>query len=300
MILVAGGTGFIGSAIVRELVRQGQPVRVLTTNAPRARRRLQGLNIEIVEGDVTRPETLPPAISGVDTIVYAVTFHGFPVEQPRRGLTFDQVDRGGAENLLRLVEAGQLRRYVYVSGAGAAPAAPQHWFRAKWAAEQAIQGSGIPYTIFRPSWVYGPEDQALNRFVGFARWLPFVPVIGDGKQRLQPVFVEDVARAVTACLEVETARNTVLELGGPDVMTMNEVLQTLLEVMGKRRLLLHIPTTLVKLAAFFLQFLPNPPLSPQAVDFATGDALADNRALLETLNPRLTPFREGIATYLAP
>lgn len=299
MILVVGGSGFIGSAVVRELVRRGRPVRVLTTNAARAARRFQDVDVEVVEGDVTRPETLLPAVRGATAVVYTVTFHGFPVEQPRKGLTFENLDRRGAENVLRAAGEAGVGQYVYVSGAGAAPDAPKHWFRVKWAAEMAIQNSGIPYSIFRPSWVYGPEDQALNRFVGFARRLPFLPVIGSGEQRLQPVFVNDVAWAIAASLEQENARHKTFEIGGPEVMTMNSLLQILLEVMGKRRPLLHVPVSLVKLVAFFLQFLPNPPLSPQAIDFATGDALTDNRMLLETFNIRLTPFRDGIASYLA-
>src|SRR5581483_4595813 len=104
------------------------------------------------------------------------------------------------------------------------------------------------YSIFRPSWVFGPEDKALNRFVGFARRLPFVPVIGDGKQQLQPVFVEDVARAVADSLETPAAANAVFEIGGPDVLSMDQVLRTMLAVMGKRRPLLHAPAFLPRLA----------------------------------------------------
>jgi NADH dehydrogenase len=196
-----------------------------------------------------------------------------------------------------------VQSYVYLSGAGAAPDARYHWYRAKWQAEEAIRGSGLRYSILRPSWVYGPGDKALNRFVGFARRLPVMPVIGDGRQRLQPVFVEDVARAVADSLDTPAAANAVFEIGGPDVLTMDEVLRTLLTVMGKQRTLLHAPAVLPRLVGALLGLVPLPtrPLSPDAVTFITMDALADNAALLRALpGLRLTPLREGLSTYLAP
>ena len=122
------------------------------------------------------------------------------------------------------------------------------------------------HAIIRPSWVYGPQDRALNRFVAFHRLLPFVPVAGDGRQRLQPVFVEDVAEAFAQAAGPEGPSGT-FEIGGPDVLTMNDVLVTMMEVRGKRKPLLHFPVALPEAAGFFLQFL-------DAVLGETGDALA--------------------------
>src|SRR5581483_9745459 len=125
-----------------------------------------------------------------------------PNENRRKGLTFDAVDRRGTENLVAAAKRAGTARFVYVSGAGAAPKARKPWFRAKWRAEQAVKDSGLAYAIIRPSWVYGPRDRTLNRYVAFVRSpLPLVPVIGNGKQRLMPVFVDDVARAVADSLE---------------------------------------------------------------------------------------------------
>src|SRR6185436_19709913 len=150
-------------------------------------------------------------------------------------------------------------------------------------------------------WVYGPEDHSLNRFAGFARRLPFVPVIGNGRQRLQPVFVDDVARVVADSVDAPAASNQMFEIGGPDVLTMDGVLRTLLEVMGKKKPLLHGPAALPRLAGRLFQLIPfgTKPLSPDAVTFITMDALADNTALLKAFpDLKLTPLKEGLATYL--
>jgi NADH dehydrogenase len=303
MILVAGGTGFIGGAIVRELVRRGRTPAVLSHRPERAAARFPGLAVEVRAGDARDAASLRTAVAGVDTVISCMQFPNFPVEDTRKGHTFLEVDARGNERLVAAAKEAGAGSYIYLSGAGAAPDARYHWYRAKWQAEEAVRASGLRFSIFRPSWVFGPEDSALNRFVGFARVLPFVPVIGDGKQQLQPVFVEDVARAVVDGLDNPAAANQVFEIGGPDVLTMDGVLRTMLAVMGKQKPLLHAPAALPRLAGRLMGLLPLPkrPLSPDAVTFITMDALADNTALRRAFpDLRLTPLRDGLATYLAP
>lgn len=297
MILVAGGTGFVGSGIVRELARRGKPVAVLTRNASRTKR-FSGLDVTYREGDVTRPESLAAAMQGVEAVVGCQQFPNSPIENPGKGYTFEKVDAEGTENLVRAAKAAGVKRYVYLSGAGAAPEGP-HWFRAKWRAETAVRESGLTFTILRPSWVYGPEDKSLNKFLGMARFLPFVPLIGNaGKQRMQPVFIDDVGRAVAESLDNPAAANQIFELGGPDVMSMTDAVRTALQVAGRRRLLLSSPKPLMKLLASVLQFAPGRPLTPDAVDFITGDALGDPVVIQRALGLRPTPLREALATYL--
>jgi len=301
MILVAGGTGFVGGGIVRELARRGQRVAILTRGAAKAAGRFPGLEVEYREGDVRDAESLISAMEGAEVVVGTVQFPNSPIENRRRGYTFEEIDAAGTERLVTAARAAGVRRYIYLSGAGAAPDARYHWFRAKWRAEEAVRGSGIPFVILRPSWIYGPEDHSLNRFLAMSRSLPFVPMIGDGnRQRLQPVFIDDAGRAVAEAVENRAADGHSFELGGPEVLTMNEIVRTALEVMGRRRWLLSAPKGLMKALAALLRFLPGPPLTPDAIDFITMDALADSSALVGTLGLRLTPLREGLATYLAP
>jgi len=299
MVLIAGGTGFVGAGIVRELARRGKQVAVLTRDARRAQGRFPGLDVECREGDVRDSASLRPAVQGADVVIGCVQFPNSPIENKRRGYTFEEIDAAGTERLVAAAKDGGVKRFVYLSGAGAAPDARYHWFRAKWRAETAVRGSGIPYVIFRPSWVFGPEDAALNRFLRMARFLPFVPIIGDGnKQMLQPVFIDDVARAVAEAVDSPAAENQVFEIGGPEVLSMNQIVRTALEVMGRRRLLAPLPKRLMKLAATFLRLLPGPPLTPDAVEFITMGALADPKEVQEKLGVRVTPLREALATYL--
>jgi NADH dehydrogenase len=299
MILVTGGTGFVGAAIVRELVRRGKPLAVLSRDPAKHHDRFAGLNVELRSGDATRPETLGASMESIDAVIGCQQFPNSPIENPARGYTFDLVDAQGTENLLAAANAADVHRYVYLSGVGADPDADRHWFRAKARAETAVRESGMTYTILRPSWVYGPEDKALNRFLGMSRLLPFVPLIGDaGKQHLQPVFVDDVARAAVESLDNPAAENRTYEIGGPEVLTMKEIVAAALEASGRKRLLLSGPKPVMKLSASILQVLPGKPLSPDAVDFITADALADPSEIESALGLKMTPLRQALATYL--
>ncbi len=297
MILVSGGTGFVGSAIVRELLRRGERVAVLGRDGDKARK-MFGDGVEAREGDVRRPEQLATAMTGIDVVVNAVQFPNSPIENRRKGWTFEDVDLKGTRNQVDAAKAAGVRRFVYLSGVGAAKDSDKHWFRYKWEAEKYLQDAGIEWVIVRPTWVYGPGDVSLNRFLGFARLLPFIPMFGSGKQLMQPVFIDDVGRIAAAAALRPEAANHVLELGGPDVMSMNDVVKTALDVLGKRRSLLHQPVRLGKTIGALASVLPSTPLTPDAIDFITESATADNTALNEILHPRLTPLRDGLATYL--
>jgi NADH dehydrogenase len=191
-------------------------------------------------------------------------------------------------------------RLVYISGAGAASDAPRHWFRAKWRAEEAVRGSGIVYTIFRPSWIYGPGDKSLNRFIGFARWLPFVPQIGNGRQIMAPVFVDDVGALVADALVAPAADNATLEVGGPESLSMDQIIRAALRAQGRHRLILHAPSALMKLATRPLTLLPSPPMTPDAIDFIVQAAPVDTGPLTAALPRHLTPLAEALASYLRP
>lgn len=298
MILVAGGSGFIGSAVVRRLLSRGVEVAVMTAHPKRTRAKIESMGALVVPGDVMDAASLESAVEGAEAVIQVLSFPTYPVEKRRKRYTFEEFDHLGTKRLAEAAAKAGVRKYVFSSGASAAPEAPKVWFRAKWFGEEAIRATGVAHAIIRPSWVYGPEDKALNKFVAFHRWLPFVPVVGDGSQRLQPVFVEDVAEAMAQAADPTGPAGT-FEIGGPDVMTMNEILGTMMDVRGKVKPLIHFPPFLPRLAAFFLQVLPRPPLSPDAVDLATADALADTDALLRDFDLELTPLREGLATYLA-
>jgi NADH dehydrogenase len=292
-VAVAGGTGLVGGAIARELAARGNRVVVLTHRPPAG-----GGQFEYRNADATRAEGLAAALAGIDTLVISLAFRNSPIEAPRRGQTFELVDAAGTEKLVEAARVVGVPRLVYISGAGAAPDAAKHWFRAKWRAEEAIRGSGITYTIFRPSWIYGPGDHSLNRFVGFSRWLPFIPQIGNGKQLLAPVFVNDVADLVADALDTPAAENVALDVGGPDTLSMDDIIRVALRVLGRRRPILHTPVFLMKLMTAPLTLLPTPPMTPGAIDFIVQSAEVDTAPLTKILPRRLMPLAEALGTYL--
>jgi len=297
-IVVAGGSGFIGRALVRRLVQEDADVAVMTARPERSAAQVRALGAEVVIGDIQRPETLGGALEGAEIVVQTLTFPSFPVEKPSKGWTFEAFEHRGTERLVSAAVAAGAKRFVYVSGVGVAPDAEKVWHRAKWNGEQAVLGAALDPVVVRPSWVYGPQDRALNRFVAFARSSPVVPVIGDGSQRVNPVFVDDVAAALQEAAQ-PGGPTGVFEIGGPQVLTMNEILATMLEMMGSRKRLVHFPQWMPKTAGFFAQVLPKPPISPDAIDFATGDAIGDTSALFEAFDVRPRGLREGLRTYLA-
>ncbi len=298
-IAVAGGTGFVGGEIARELRRRGRRIIVLSSKGEASRGRLPD-DIEIRVADVRDADSLRDALAGVDELVVSLAFPGLPVEQPKKGYTFDEVDAAGTERLVAAGKDAGVGTVVYISGAGAGHDAERHWFRAKARAEDAIRTSGMAWTIVRPTWVFGPGDVSLNRFLGFARVLPFVPMTNFGNQRLAPVYVGDVAALAADALEQAAAAEQVFEIGGPEELSMREILHRAMDVAGTRKLLLPAPAPLVKLASWPMRFLPNPPLSPDAVDFVNQPATVDVAPLLQRMPRKLTRLEDGLARYLGP
>lgn len=296
---VAGGTGFVGGAIAAELHRRGHRVVVLSHRGEAARGALPD-SIELRHVDVTTGVGLPGAMEGLDALVVTLAFPNSPIESPRRGRTFMAVDAAGTERLVAAATRAGVGRLVYLSGAGAAADARRHWFRAKWRAETAVRESGIPATIIRPTWIFGPRDVSLNRFVGFARMLQVVPMTNFGRQPLAPVFIDDVAALAADSLVDPAATGQVFEIGGPETLSMRQIIARALRVAGIRRPIIPAPAFLLKLGAQPLRLLPSPPLTPDAVDFINQPATVDVSPLLARMPRRLTPFDEGLATYLAP
>jgi len=251
---------------------------------------------------VTRPETLAAPLEGVDTVVQCVQFPGFPVEAPGRGHTFLNVDARGTEAMVAAAREAGVRKFVYLSGVGADPRSTRPWFRAKGLAEQAVSGSGLTFVIVRLSWTYGPGDSSLNRFAELIRLVPFVlPQLGAGGQRINPVFVDDVARLVAGTVDGSAADGATLEIGGRDVMTIDEMMEATMRVLDRVKPIVHIPIACARIGARGLELLPGQLLSRGAVEFVTQSAIAD----LHELDRRfpgfeLAGFEAAIARYLRP
>jgi NADH dehydrogenase len=298
MILVTGGTGFIGREVVKKLVRLGKPVRVMARNPEKAKALFAGLPVETVGGSVRDLASLVSAMQGVHTVMNCVQLENYPTENRRKGLTFMEVDGAGTVNQVEAAKRAAVREFFYLSGAGAGQGKKETWFRAKDMAEKAVRESGLFFVIVRPSWVYGPNDKSVNRFIAMARRLPFMPLIGDGSQRVQPLYIEDLASIVSMAEGNPAARNRVFEAGGPEVFTMRGLVEKILEVLGKRKLVIPFPIPLVRVASRFLRYIPGSGISPEVVDFSLQEAVVDNASLLSTFKVKLTRFQEALRTYI--
>jgi NADH dehydrogenase len=297
-VVVAGGTGFLGRHISRALLDAGHEVTVLGRNPDTVSSipELNGANA--TRGDVTNPDSLTGTLEGADAILGAVQFPNHPVEVPRKGLTYANYDFKGTENLLAEAQRAGVSKYVYLSGAGANTASDKTWYRAKGFAERAIIRSGIDYAIVRPSWAYGPEDRALNRLAQIAKFSPVLPRLGWKPQRVQPVSADDIALAFRRIFERDEAWGEIFEIGGP-AMTMQEILQTLLEVTGRKRLIVPIPTPLAKFGTAPLKLLPSPPMTPQGIEFAVQDGLVDTSRTEKVLGVHPVDLRTGLGRYMS-
>lgn len=295
-IVVAGGTGFIGREVVKRLLERGGDEVVVTTRDP-GRADPSGGRVQQVQAFAGDPLTLAKAFTRADVVVHCIQFPNHPVEDRSKGRTYMEVDGKGTTVAVAAAKRVGVRRFVYLSGAGAGQGRPQPWFRAKDMAEAAITASGLEHGILRPSWIYGPGDHSMNRFVAFCRSLPVVPVIGNGKTPVNPIHVADVARGVVELVHRPEAADKVFEAGG-ERMTMDAVIRTIQDVLRRRRPLVHHPVPLMKLLVLPMALLPNPILSPGAVEFIAQEVEIDPRPADEYFGFTPRTLAEGLAEYV--
>jgi uncharacterized protein YbjT (DUF2867 family) len=257
MILVTGGTGFVGGHVVRALRDAGKPVRCLVRDAGKARE-LERLGCELAEGDMTEPETLRRAVDGVASVVHLVAIRQGRPQQ------FEAIMSVGTRSLLDEAHRAGVQRFVHMSALGTTEKTKDlvPYYGAKWDMEQAVQGSGLAYVIFRPSFVFAPDGGILPTFRKLAKLTPVTPITGSGKQRLQPIWADDLATCFARAVDDEGVTNRTLELGGPDIVDWNELWDRLKQALGVRRPSLHVPMALMRANALLTERLPgNIPLT---------------------------------------
>lgn len=278
MILVTGGTGFIGRTLVRFLVENGYPVRTLIRPSPRTPHLPRGVAVEVAVSSLADVRGLRAAMVGVD-----VVYHLAGVEHGSAYASLEQVDIQGTRTLVEAASDAQVERIFFVSHLGADRASAYRVLRAKGIAEDFIRRSGIDYTILRSAVVYGPQDGFTT---GLARLLHALPSIflvpGDGKTLLQPLWVEDLAACLTWALDDPTTRNNTYEVGGPEYFTFNDILEMVMQTIGIRRKLWHIrPPYLRGLTVLLESLFPGFPSSVYWLEY-----LAINRTCALDTIPR--------------
>ena len=276
LVTVFGGSGFLGRNVVRALAKRDYRIRV-AVRRPELAGHLQPLGrvgqIHAVQANLRYPASVEAAMR--DSHV-AINLVGILTESGAQ--TFDAVQAKGAETIARAAAAAGARM-VHVSAIGADENSPSGYGRAKAAGEQAVLAAVPSATILRPSLLFGPEDQFTNRFAALARISPFLPLIGGGVTRMQPAYVGDVATAVADAVDGKTKPGAVYELGGPEVLTMREIMEIILSITERKRMLVSLPFGLARLQAMFLQFAPGAlKLTPDQVAMLQSDNVVSDAA----------------------
>jgi uncharacterized protein YbjT (DUF2867 family) len=287
-ILVTGGTGFVGPYVVQRLVDDGHTVRVLERTAGSSG---ELPSQEAVQGSMTDAESLRRAAEGQEAVVHLVAIlNGKPAD-------FERVMEQGTRDLLDAARTAGVRRFVLMSALGTSEETKDlvPYYRAKWTMEQDVRASGLEHVIFRPSFVFGRRGGALEQFARIARLAPVTPIVGPGTQRIQPIWVDDVAAYFGEGTVRPEAANRTFELGGPDVVTWNEFWERLKRAQGSRRPSVHLPFGLMRVQASVLERLPNPPVTrDQLTMLAAGDNVVSNSDAVDTFALPLVPLDEQL------
>jgi uncharacterized protein YbjT (DUF2867 family) len=289
-VLVTGGTGFVGPKIVHALRARDHDVRALVRRPDRGAQ-LANWGVELAIGDVTDAASVKAATRGCTHVVHLVAIlQGSPQD-------FHRVMTQGFQNVLAAAKEEGVQRVVLMSALGTSETTKDAipYYGAKWQMEQDVQGSSREYTIFRPSFVFGRGGGALATFMRQVKLLPVVTVIGPGLERIQPIWVDDVAEYFARAVDQPSAANRTFEIGGPDVVTWNELYERIAKVLGKRRRLAHVPYGVARTGARLTGWLPGAPLTAdQVAMIEAGDNAVSAGDAVETFQIPLVPLDEQI------
>jgi uncharacterized protein YbjT (DUF2867 family) len=292
LIFLAGGTGFVGSHVRETLLARGHSIRLLVH-----RKGLGNVtpDVEEIEGDATRPETFEEAVHGCDATINLI---GIIREFPGRGITFQRLHVEATANILAAAKKGKVRRHLQMSALGTGSDSTARYFKTKYQAEEEVRKSGLAYTIFRPSIIFGPKDEFINKLAGYMRAFPAMPVIGDGEYHLQPICADDVARCFADALEKPETVGHEYEICGPDRYSYNELLDVIGRVIGKSRVAkIKNPLPLMRLIVpFFEGFSFFPITSDQIAMLVQGNTCDGSWRKTFAFQP--VNFEPGIRSYL--
>jgi uncharacterized protein YbjT (DUF2867 family) len=287
VILLTGGSGFVGGHVLKALRAAGRPVRCLVRNPSNAK-----LDCELVQGDMTDSASLKRAVEGADTVVHLVAIRQGKKEQ------FERVMSQGTRDLLAASKQAGVGRFVLMSALGTSEESKDlvPYYGAKWEMEQAVKSADIPYVIFRPSFIFERDGGILPTFAKLARFAPLTPITGSGTQRIQPIWAGDLAAYFDRAIDLDAATNRTFELGGPDIVTWNEFWERLKKARGIRRPSVHVPMGLMRMNALVTERLPgNIPLTRDLLKMLEhGDNVVTNDDAAQTFELPLVPLDEQL------
>jgi uncharacterized protein YbjT (DUF2867 family) len=293
VILVTGGTGFVGPKVVHALRKQDRPVRCLVRDpASGSAQTLAAWGCDLAQGDMTDAAAIRRAVEGCDAVVHLVA-----IRQGRED-EFRRVMEQGTAELVTAAQAAGIRRFVLMSALGTSAETKDlvPYYHAKWEQEQLLQASGLEHVIFRPSFIFARDGGILPTFRRLARLAPVTPVIGSGRQKIQPVWIDDVAAYFADSIDKPEAAGRTFELGGPDAVTWDEFWQRLKRALGIRRPTVHVPIGLMRANALVTERLPgNIPLTRDLLTMLEhGDNVISNDDAVQTFGIPLVPLDEQL------
>ena len=291
-IFIAGGTGFVGGHLTAELLKRGHQLVLLSHGPPAA----EHAGVSYVQGDVTDLASYLPVVEGCDGVINLV---GIIREFPARGITFERLHVEATACMLQAARQGGVQRYLQMSALGTRPDAVSAYHRTKWQGEELVRGSGLSWTIFRPSLIFGPKDAFVNMLADNLRLAPVMPTMGDGTYRLQPIHADDVARCYADALERPETCGQAYELCGSDRLSYRELLDLIAEELGKG----HpwkpaLPLAIMQPIIKALQGISAFPITTDQLQMLLEENICDG-AWRETFRFEPIRFREGIRAYLA-
>jgi len=311
MIAVTGASGFVGRNLLRALMDRGMPVRAVV-HSPRGEAWARSLGVEGVQADVRDEASLEKAFQGCLVVIHLVA-----IIRERGPATFEAINHLGTSNVVSAARRCGVRRLVHLSALGASPATPSRYLASKWRGEEAVRRGEVPYTIFRPSFIFGPGGGALAQLVMLARYGPFspfvarvgespllerladtfplLPVLGDGTYRSMPIDLRDVVACVIQAVEREDVLASEYDLGGPEAVTYNSLIDRILQVLGKHRYKVHIPLPLSwSLVRAGERILPNPPITSSEFEALLLDNVCDPLPAYQTFGLVPRPLEETL------
>lgn len=289
-IFIAGGTGFVGGHLLSELLNRGHSAHLLVH---RRSATLEG--VEQSEGDITRLDGFEQQLADCDAVINLI---GIIREFPSRGITFEKLHVQATANLLSAAKKNGIRRYLQMSALGTRADAVSNYHKTKWLAEEQVRASGLDWTIFRPSLIYGPKDAFVNMLAAQLRLAPIMPVIGSGTYRLQPIHATDVARCFALALEKSETAGHAYNLCGNDRMSYVDLLDSIATAMGRSKPFKpHAPLGLMKLIIPIMQNIPQFPITMDQLQMLLEESICDG-AWKSVFGFEPRGFMEGIGEYL--
>jgi uncharacterized protein YbjT (DUF2867 family) len=290
-IFVTGATGFVGHAVVRDLLAHGFLVRCLVR--PGSESLLKGFeSIDRVPGDVLDPDGLPPSVEGSAAIIHLV---GIIREHRATGVTFDRLHTQATANMLGVAREAGVKRYFQMSAVGTRSGAVSRYHRTKWQAEEVVRASALDWTIIRPSLIYGPGDEFVSVLARMIRRLPAVPVLGDGQYQLQPIAVDQIAEGFARALRLPLTVGQTYEAGGPEPYRFDELLDMVGRALGVVRVRkVHVPLGLIKVMTRAFGWLPFFPVTMDQITMLEEGNVTDPTRFYADFNMTPEPLALGL------